>query len=140
MKRGLSNVFRLGAWTCVVLLALLSWLPAEDIVRTGINGRIEHFIAYMGTTLFVGAAYALRRGSLRIMAMLISYAGFSNWVRISLPDDTAQCLILLRARSGSLLAPSLFRSVTRCCVTRQLDESCDGLTYHSAKPSSGKSG
>ena len=59
----------------MVLLALLSWLPAEDIIRTGINGRIEHFIAYMGTTLFVGAAYALRLGSLRIMAMLIGYAG-----------------------------------------------------------------
>ena len=75
MKRGLSNVFRLGAWTCVVLLALLSWLPAEEMTRTGINGRIEHFIAYMGTMLFVGAAYALRLGSLRIMAMLIGYAG-----------------------------------------------------------------
>jgi uncharacterized membrane protein YgdD (TMEM256/DUF423 family) len=74
MKRGLSNVFWLGAWTCVVLLALLSWLPTEDIIRTDINGRIESFIAYMGTTLFVGTAYALRLGSLRIMAMLIGYA------------------------------------------------------------------
>ncbi len=75
MRLGLSKGFRLGAWTCVVLLAVLSWLPADHMVRTGVDGRIEHFIAYMGTTLFIGAAYALRLGLLRIMAMLICYAG-----------------------------------------------------------------
>jgi VanZ family protein len=71
----MSNVFRLGAWTCVILLAVLSWLPAEDMIRSGVDGRIEHFIAYMGTMIFVGAAYALRLGSLRTAAMLIGYAG-----------------------------------------------------------------
>ena len=75
MRSGLSKGFRLGAWTCVVLLAVLSWLPADLMVRTGVDGRIEHVVAYMGTMLFVGAAYALRLGLLRIVAMLIGYAG-----------------------------------------------------------------
>ena len=73
MRPGLSKGFRLGAWTCVVLLAVLSWLPADLMVRTGVAGRIEHVVAYTGTMLFVGAAYALRVGLLRLMAMLIGY-------------------------------------------------------------------
>ncbi len=59
----------------MVLLAVLSWLPADHMVRTGVDGRIEHLIAYMGTMPFVGAAYALRLGLLRTMAILIGYAG-----------------------------------------------------------------
>src|SRR5258708_33286155 len=75
MRSGLSKGFRLGAWTCVVLLAVLSWLPADLMIRTAVDGRIEHVVAYMGTMLFVGAAYALRLGLLRIVATLIGYAG-----------------------------------------------------------------
>jgi VanZ family protein len=72
---GLSKVFRIAAWSCVVLLAVLSWLPAEDMVRTTLNGRIEHFTAYMGTMLLVGAAHAHRLGLSRLIAILITYAG-----------------------------------------------------------------
>jgi VanZ family protein len=75
MGPGLSKLLRIAAWTCVVLLAVLSWLPADDMVRTAVNGRIEHFIAYMGAMLLVSAAYAHRLGLLRLMAILIGYAG-----------------------------------------------------------------
>ena len=51
---------RLAGWFCVALLAVLSLLPAEEMVRTGIGGRIEHVLAYAGTALLLGLA---RRGS-----------------------------------------------------------------------------
>ena len=75
MRADLPKLFRFAAWTCLLLLAVLSWLPVEAMIRTGINGRIEHFIAYMGTMLVVGAAYGLRLGLFRLLAMLIAYAG-----------------------------------------------------------------
>jgi VanZ family protein len=36
----------------------LSLLPSEDLVRTGLDGRVEHFCAYFATILVVTAAYA----------------------------------------------------------------------------------
>ncbi len=75
MKADLPKLFRLAAWACLVLLAVLSWLPAEEMIRTGINGRIEHVIAYLGTMLAVGASYGIRLGLFRLVAMLIAYAG-----------------------------------------------------------------
>jgi len=32
-----TRVLRLSAWCCVVLLAVLSLLPAEEMVRTGVD-------------------------------------------------------------------------------------------------------
>lgn len=36
-------------WVCVVLLAILSLLPAQDMVRSGFPGELEHFAAYFGS-------------------------------------------------------------------------------------------
>jgi hypothetical protein len=47
MRSGLSKELRVAAWACVVLLAVLSWLPADEMIRTGVDGRIEHVVAYM---------------------------------------------------------------------------------------------
>jgi len=71
----LPKLCRFAAWACLVLLAVLSWLPGEAMIRTGINGRIEHPVAYMGTMLVVSAAYGIRLGSFRLAALLIAYAG-----------------------------------------------------------------
>jgi hypothetical protein len=48
------RVLRLPAWGCVVLLAVLSLLPAEEMVRTGVDGHLEHVIAYAGTAFLFG--------------------------------------------------------------------------------------
>jgi hypothetical protein len=41
----LMTSLRVLTWCCVTLLALLSLLPAERMVRTGLPGRLEHFVA-----------------------------------------------------------------------------------------------
>jgi len=71
----LRTFCRITAPACIVILAILSWLPADEMIRTGLDGRIEHFLAYSGTTIIVLTAYAprLRHGSLA--AMLVVYAG-----------------------------------------------------------------
>jgi VanZ family protein len=109
MRHGLSKAFRLGAWGCVILLAVLSWLPAEDTIRTGINGRIEHFIAYMGTMLFVGAAYALRLGSIRIAAMLIAYAGILELGQNFSPGRHSSVLDFSASSSGVIAGAIAFK-------------------------------
>jgi len=50
MPAGLrKSSLRFLTWCCVVVLAFLSLLPAEDMVRTGFPGELEHFAAYAGS-------------------------------------------------------------------------------------------
>ncbi len=71
----MHRFFRLATPGCLVLLAILSWLPANEMIRTGLDGRIEHFIAYFSATIFVLAAFTLRLRLGNLTAMLIGYAG-----------------------------------------------------------------
>ena len=52
---------RLAAWSCIVLIAVLSLLPAEEMVRTSLGGHVEHMLAYAGTVFITGLAYARAR-------------------------------------------------------------------------------
>jgi VanZ family protein len=45
------------------------------MVRTGADGRLEHFVAYAGTMLVAGLAYGRQVGLVRIAVPLIAYAG-----------------------------------------------------------------
>jgi hypothetical protein len=51
-------MLQLGAWACVVALAFLSLLPADEMVRTSLGGHVEHAIAYGGTALLPGLGYS----------------------------------------------------------------------------------
>jgi VanZ family protein len=64
----LERLARIATWFCVALLVLLSLLPAAEMVRTGYNGDLEHFVAYAGT----GAAAAL--GYRRVPAWRLAVA------------------------------------------------------------------
>jgi VanZ family protein len=44
-------------FACLVLLVLLSWLPGDAMVRTGIGGQVEHAVAYFGTAVIMALAY-----------------------------------------------------------------------------------
>jgi len=66
---------RLLAWCGVTALAFLSWFPGDDMIRTGINGRIEHVLAYAGVTCLVTLAYASRIGFKAIAILMALYAG-----------------------------------------------------------------
>jgi VanZ family protein len=109
MRVDLAKLFHVAAWTCLVLLAVLSWLPAEVMIRTGINGRIEHFIAYMGTMLVVGAAYGLRLGLFRLLAMLIAYAGVLELGQIYVPGRRSSVFDLAASASGVVAGAIAFQ-------------------------------
>ena len=48
-QRIISAMLRFATWFCIILLAVLSLLPAADMVRSRLPGRLEHFIAYAGS-------------------------------------------------------------------------------------------
>jgi VanZ family protein len=68
------RLVRLAAWTALPVLALLSLLPKDEMVRTGADGRLEHFVAYAGTMALFALGYGVRFGVARSAAALIAYA------------------------------------------------------------------
>lgn len=67
----MRRTVQVAGWVCLVVLAVLSLLPAEEMVRTGFSGRAEHAVAYAGTGLLLAVSYAR---PIRIAAALVVYA------------------------------------------------------------------
>lgn len=61
-------------WVGVAAIAVLSLLPADDLVRTGFGDRLEHVVAYAGLGLAAGLAFRGRRSPLGLFASLAALA------------------------------------------------------------------
>ena len=47
MAPDFTTVRRFVGWFSIAVLGVASWLPAEEIIRTGADGRLEHAAAYL---------------------------------------------------------------------------------------------
>jgi VanZ family protein len=72
---------RVLTWGCVILLAILSLLPDRQMVRTGLPGRLEHFVAYAGSAAIAMAGYGASRGSGQIIGGFWVYAGILEYLQ-----------------------------------------------------------
>jgi VanZ family protein len=105
---------RVSTWCCVFLLAVLSLLPAQDMVRTGMPGRVEHFIAYGGSAMVAMAGYQQTQGAFRTIGLLCIYAAtlellqhLSPGRHPSIGDFAASALGALAGGLGILLVSRL---------------------------------
>ena len=64
----------------MILLALLSLMPAQNMVRTGFPGQLEHFVAYAGSASIAVAGYG-RRVAVRIIGLFWVYAAFLEYLQ-----------------------------------------------------------
>jgi hypothetical protein len=88
MRAGLLvKSLRVLTWCCVILLAVLSLLPAQQMVRTGLPGRLEHFVAYAGSAAIGMAGYGASRGGMQIIGGGCTPASW-NTSSTSLPVGT----------------------------------------------------
>jgi VanZ family protein len=76
-----QTLFRILTWCCIILLALLSLLPAQDMMRTGLPGQLEHCAAYAGAVSVAVAGYGWRRRALRIIGLFWIYAGCLEYLQ-----------------------------------------------------------
>jgi VanZ family protein len=82
MRAGLLvTSLRVLTWCCVILLAVLSLLPAQQLVRSGLPGRVEHFVAYAGSAAVAMAGYGASRGSMQIIGGFWVYAGILEYLQ-----------------------------------------------------------
>jgi VanZ family protein len=96
------------AWSCVILLAILSLLPAEEMVRTSLDGHIEHAMAYAGTALLLGLGYPAWDWK-RIAAALVVYAGILELLQNFSPGRHPAVLDWLSSSAGALIGITLIR-------------------------------
>jgi len=77
----LRRSLRFLTWVCVVVLGFLSLLPAQDMVRTGFPGHLEHFVAYAGSSAIAMAGYGLNRSGALVIGCFWLYAGTLEYLQ-----------------------------------------------------------
>jgi hypothetical protein len=90
----------------VILPALLSLLPAQDMVQTGIPGQLEHFVAYAGSASIGVAGYGARV-AVRIISSFWVYAAFLSISSSFRRADIRRSRIFRHRRSERLSEGSL---------------------------------
>jgi VanZ family protein len=73
--------FRVLTWFCVILLAVLSLLPAQEMLRTGLPSRLEHFVAYAGSAAVAMVGYGPSQGVVRIIGCFWLYGGILEYLQ-----------------------------------------------------------
>ena len=98
-KSTLSAALRFASLSCIMLLAVLSLLPGEHMVRTGLPGRLEHFIAYAGSGAVTWGGYGDRYGTMEVIGFYWAYAGILEYLqqfsRVDTPPFGTSSLRLL---------------------------------------------
>jgi VanZ family protein len=122
IRTSLPTLLRIGAWGCVVILAVLSLLPANELWRTGLarlgyGTQMEHFIAYCGATICIGLAYPARPGRRLLALALIAYAGVLEIAQLHAAARNASLLDFAASTAGvvagAILIPAAGRSLVR---------------------------
>jgi hypothetical protein len=112
---------RFVAWFSIAVLALASWLPGQDIdiVRSGVDGRLEHAAAYLISGLLVFTAYP-RRLKWLIATSMICYAGFLEIGQFWVPGRHVRFLDWAASSGGVLCAFLLYDTVYRVYARARL--------------------
>ena len=77
----LMTSLRFLTWGSVILLAILSLLPDQQMMRTGLPGRVEHFVAYAGSAAIAVAGYGASRGGVQIIGGFWVYAAILEYLQ-----------------------------------------------------------
>ena len=105
MRPGLvRTTLRVLTWVCVVLIAVLSLRPGEEIepLRTDLPGQVEHIIAYAGSGAIAMAGYGLNRGAVWIIGWLWLYAGVLEYLQNFSPGRNPALVDFAASAFGAL--------------------------------------
>lgn len=116
LRRRLKSTSRFLAWGCIIALAVLSLMPSEQMMRTGLSGRVEHLMAYAGTACIAAMAFA-ERGLFRLILALLIYAGSLEFLQRFSPGRTSSILDFMFSGSGVFLGAGAFALLAKWLST-----------------------
>lgn len=112
MSTALRRALPCAFGVCLLLLAVLSWLPGEELPRTGLAGKIEHFVAYAGSMLLGGLAWPARHHAPPLIGGLCAYAGLMELGQLVAPGRHASVWDFLAGAAGVVTTAVLLRLLT----------------------------
>ncbi|MCK0195614.1 VanZ family protein [Ancylobacter sp. 6x-1] len=108
------RLFLFSGIVCLVIIAVLSLLPAQEMARTGAPKQMEHFMAYFGTAIFWAAAFfGMPRTMWRAAVFLVALAGAMEGLQAFSPGRTPQMLDFVFSGAGALLGTALVSVIGR---------------------------
>ena len=115
----IPSLARAATWAAIVLLAVLSLLPRDQLLRTGASGWSEHAVAYAGTMALAALGYGHRHGLVRPCAALIAYAGLLELAQALSPGRSPGVVDFLAGAAGAALAAVVAARVQRVAAARR---------------------
>ena len=112
-----SFVLRVAFAICIILLVALSWLPDTTMVRTGVDGRAEHFSAYLCTATVMGLAYRKSPTLLVQFVILVALAAILEIGQLYAPGRHPSFLDFAASSGGVAIGGLLMRLVRRRIVS-----------------------
>lgn len=109
MSPALRRVLPYAFGFCLLLLAVLSWLPGDDLPRSGLSGKFEHFIAYAGAMLVGGLAWPAPQYGVRLAGGLAAYAAVMELGQLVAPGRHASIWDFLAGTAGVVTTALLLR-------------------------------
>jgi VanZ family protein len=107
MRRGgLARLLRWATW-CVIVLAILSLTPGDEMVRTGAPSELEHFAAYAGAAFIATLGYQRRVSRLQIAALLIVCAGLLELAQFWIPGRHSQAVDFAFSAAGVMAGSAI---------------------------------
>ena len=112
MAPPVTTIRRFVAWSSIAVLGVASWLPGDEMIRTGADGRLEHAAAYLISGLAVFTAYP-RRLKWLIAILMTCYAGILEFGQLFAPGRHAAILDWAASSGGVLCALLLYNAYQR---------------------------
>ena len=109
--------FRILAGCCVILLALPFVLPTQSMVRTGMPGELEHFVAYAGSASIAVAGYG-QRAAARIIGLFWIYAALREYLQHFSPGRHPSIADFLASALGASFGGFAAALLGRCLRKR----------------------
>jgi VanZ family protein len=75
---------------CLVVLMVLSLLPADQRPHTGSPGQLEHFVAYFGTAVFLALGFRTMRDRVAMISLLVGLAAVLEVIQRLIPGRHSQ--------------------------------------------------
>jgi VanZ family protein len=109
IERLVSTLLPVAFAGCIAALAVLALLPAEAMTRSPMGGHVEHFVAFLGTTLVMELAFRRRPHLVLRCALLIGYAAILEIGQVYSPERHAAFQDFAFGSGGVVLGGLLLR-------------------------------
>ena len=102
-----QNVAKMATWACIVMLAVLSLMPSEQMIVTGASDLAEHALAYFLTGSIAAAGYSHRVKAFQLIIGFSVYAAVLEFAQFLAPDRYPDIYDWLAGSIGAILGVCL---------------------------------